>query len=313
MHAGRLTLLILGTLLTCAIVIVHAQDDARGRTTPTGGEMQACATAGAPRERIDCLTGATLRHGLGALEAAAERDPRVASDCHMAMHPVGEQVGRDLARAGDPLPLERPRSFCHEGYVHGMQVAWLGAASTSELVRGGARACDASDPKVDWACGHSIGHALAAHEPSGGMAVAMRHCARTYDGAVHLGLDRDAFLTTCAKGALMEFTMRDERAGVTDPSAHACGAVDRELAPWCEGHVWLRAGLGEADAASNAAQLATCDELARTLIGRAACAGMVGRGIDGASNCMVAAPDLRAACRDASELGPIDPAAIPAS
>lgn len=203
---------------------------------------------------------------------------RPAPDCHLAQHPVGAVEGTRLAREGSPLPLVRPRSYCHEGYVHGMQVAWLEHAPTRVLVASGARSCDASDSQVDWACGHSLGHVLGGR--AGSMATAMRWCDRAYGGAVHLGLDRDGFLTTCAKGAIMELTLRDDRAGTTDRAAHDCRGVDERLLPWCEGHLWLRADLGIDRAATPAEQLQACDQLARTAAGRAACRGMVGRAVD---------------------------------
>lgn len=320
MRLRSLTAMSVAIATVGALAFVGGSSGAAERSD-AGDPFVACADPALPSARLDCLERATRRHAtphgttaaIRELERAATRDAQVAIDCHMALHPLGADSGRRIARDGKALPLARPRSFCHEGYVHGMQVAWLDAAPTGVLVRTGALACDSSDPTIDWACGHSLGHAFASRAGSGAMPTAMRWCDLTYDSAVHLGLDRDGFMTTCAKGALMEFTIRDERAGVTDPRRHACDGVDDRLLPWCEGHAWLRAGLGSAAAPTELDQLAACDELATSATGRQACAGIVGRGMADEHSCDAAAVDLRGPCRRASRLGPIDPAAIPAS
>lgn len=285
-----------------------------------------CAGITATLDRADCLERVTrdvaddvgMTDAIRRLERAAPLDPGIATACHMALHPVGADAGRTMAAADAALPLVRPRSFCHEGYVHGMQVAWLEAVPTDTLVRSGIRSCDASDPVVDWACGHSLGHALAgravddhAAGDAAPMATAMRWCARTYEGAVHLGLDRDSFLTTCAKGALMEVTLRDEREQLGTVDRDACAAVDETLAPWCEAHAWLRADVAREGPADADAQLAACDELARTRLGRESCAAMVARTSPTAGPCDRAAPDLRAPCRASVDLGVADPAGAP--
>jgi hypothetical protein len=263
--------------------------------------------------RGDMLRSSTPK-AIAHLERAASRDPVVAQDCHMALHPIGADEGARLAREGEPLPLTRPRSFCHEGYVHGMQVAWLDETATPELVRSGARACDSSDVNTDWACGHSLGHVLARRAgDEGGMPRVMRWCDQTYRGAVHLGLDRDSFLTTCAKGALMEFSLRDERARLTDESRHACDGVDQSLLPWCEGNVWLRARVGTGHTATPADELTTCTTLARSSSGRRACVGIVARTLDDDRRCSTLPRDVVASCRRATSLGPVNPASVPAS
>ncbi len=324
MRSRRLTLACMAiALLAC--VASGAAAASRGTSdessTSTAGEsVAACSEPRGAVPRRACIERAVradidaigLDGALERLERAARADPGVAADCHMALHPLGADAGERLARSDARLPLVRPRSFCHEGYVHGMQVAWLDAAPTPQLIRDGARSCDASDANVDWACGHSLGHVLARRAGAAGMPTAAAWCASTYRGAVRLGLDREAFLTTCMKGSLMEYVLLDERADATDRARHACGGVRRDLLPWCEGHVWLRADVASDRTPTVADRLAACDELATTRVGRIACAGMVGRGASMVDPCGTRSSDLADACAAAAGRGPIDPAAIPA-
>lgn len=293
---------------------------AAAERTAAQSSLIACADRAATSARIACLERATrtiasdrsVDAAIRELERAARHDRLVAIDCHMALHPIGAEAGTRLAGSTRPLPLERPRSFCHEGYVHGMQVAWLERAPTRALVADGARTCNSADPVADWTCGHSLGHALAARAGDSGMASAMPWCARAWHGALRLALDRDAFLSTCAKGALMELTLRDEREDRSDRSTSPCTNVRENLLQWCEAHAWLRADLDRDRAATTRQRLDACDQLARTVPGRRSCAAIVGRALTTPAACASDAADLRRACRAAARLGPIDPSTIPA-
>lgn len=206
---------------------------------------------------------------------AARSDPVVAAQCHMALHPIGNDSGNEFARRGQPLPLRRPSNFCEEGFVHGLQIAWLSSASSLQLRRDGVRACSAANSDADWTCGHSLGHAFAkAAGDNGRMATVTAWCQEAWGRAVHLGLDHDSFLSTCTRGATMEMSFTDARLNRHAPR-RPCAGVASHLVLFCDAHVWMRLDPGVSS--SPKARRTACLEFTRTLRGRAACIAMMTR------------------------------------
>ncbi|MCW2973518.1 MAG: hypothetical protein JWN72_1791 [Thermoleophilia bacterium] len=259
-----------------------AADAARPNATGSGHYVS-CAHEQQSEARTACIgrvaarrvTSVGHRRAIAEIERAARADAGIAVDCHMALHPTGAAEGARLARAHAPLPLTKPRSFCDEGFVHGEQIAWFSAASTIELRATGIRACSSASSINDWACGHSFGHVLAQRTGEDGtMATALDWCQEAYGRAVHLGLDRDSWLTTCARGAMMEFSFADGRLHRSPPRA-PCAGVRSELVTWCDAHVWLRTRPTGGTASLHAAQLRACAEWTRTREGSRACRTIV--------------------------------------
>lgn len=131
--------------------------------------------------------------------------PSFGEQCHMALHPIGEEKGRAAA-----LRHRQPRAFrfldwCTEGYTHGFIIGYLGASgSFREAQLAAGKLCRGS---VQASCLHAFGH----------------HFARIYPNAIDTGVDRcvairpldfagakkESYTRDCLYGLFMEYSFAD--------------------------------------------------------------------------------------------------------
>lgn len=253
MRPRRSTLLLAVVLLGTAGAGLHG---AAGGTTPATprSELARCSFLDPTAERTTCyaevLQAQVDAGGIDAtlvdVDEERVRSRRFARECHVALHPVGAAAGRALAQNGDAIPALTPRSFCHEGYVHGLTIAFMESASVGTLVRKGALLCSGQDVETGWSCSHSLGHLFAQRSRSG-MLGAGSLCSRASEPAVgRLPFEPDVFVASCVKGAIMELDMAAARVGRELDRSEVCTGVRKPVALPC--YAFLPVGLlGDTD------------------------------------------------------------------
>jgi hypothetical protein len=246
--------------LTLAVVVLGIGAVALGvgaDGAPAGDDGAAsgiadCTPTKDRQERLECYSrqvlhirgDETLSSTIRTIDDAAKEDEQFARDCHQAMHPLGAADGEQLVEDDRPFPLLTTHSFCHEGYVHGLTIAFFEEGSRDELVGEAARACANGDVEATWSCAHSFGHLFASRE-RGHIERSAGLCAASLDGArdVPLVMDTPAWMASCVKGAIMEEMVWDGAHDVSVTPTDYCSRVEERARIYCDAFVMLRATL----------------------------------------------------------------------
>lgn len=235
-----------------AVLLGAAADGAPAGDHDAASGISDCSPMTDRQDRLECYSEEVLRiRGDDSLDAtirmiddAAQQDEQFARDCHQAMHPLGAADGAKLVGDDEPFPLMTTHSFCHEGYVHGLTIAFFEDGSRSELVGEAARACANGDVEATWSCAHSFGHLFASRE-RGHIERSAGLCAASLDGArdVPLVMDTPAWMASCVKGAIMEEMVWDGAHDVGGTPTDYCARVEDRARIYCDAFVMLRATL----------------------------------------------------------------------
>lgn len=248
-HAIARALVVVGAAAT---VLAGPVDVAPAGDGVATSPLSSCSPVANRQERLECYTRHAWRirrdRGLSAtfeaVDDAAHEDEQFARDCHQSMHPLGAADGTKLAADDEPFPLMTTRSFCHEGYVHGLTIAFFEEGDRDALVGEAARACANGDVEATWSCAHSFGHLFAARE-QGRIERSAGLCASSLDDAndVPLVMDTPAWMASCVKGAVMEEMVRDLSRNVRSTPTDYCANVEERARIYCDAFVMLRATL----------------------------------------------------------------------
>lgn len=251
-----------------APVGVHAQDHAIDR----------CGDVEQRGARIDCYEQAfaVLVDDAGAAPAIAHfsdlgsQDAVLAADCHLALHAIGDGAGRRIAAEGRPLPMLDPGDFCHQGYVHGLMIAYFDSVDLQHEAPASPSSCGGSNLLRAWSCAHVLGHVYA-RRASFAMAGTSHGCLAGARSVVPwtMPFDRNSWLSSCMKGAVMEFALHDMDQGRDEPRPGTCIGVVRELERHCYSFVSLMSAVG--GESTLATQREACVALAPVGVPRDAC------------------------------------------
>jgi hypothetical protein len=267
-------------------------------------DLSACKSIAVRNDRLECYTRrmTALRERLGIADTiaivdhAARADKQFARDCHQAFHPIGASAGDQLVKDGKPFPIKTTRSFCQEGYVHGLTIAYFDGGTRDELVGQAARACANGDTEATWGCAHSFGHLFAQRE-RGHIDRSIALCASSLNDTqdVPLMMDTSSWIASCAKGAVMEEMVHDELADRRHTPRDYCEKVDTKLRLYCDAFVSLRATL---TTELLEARGAMCVSHVPPGAGREQCVRVYGRTTETNAQCdVLELPELIATCR----------------
>jgi hypothetical protein len=198
----------------------------------------------------DQLKSMQREHGssstLAAAEAWTKQNREFANQCHLAMHPVGEMVGRQAAMSGKPdARVANTSSPCRQGFAHGYILGFFAdqprEASPSHFAQSVFQTCSEWGDKgasfqVSVTCVHAAGHVQARTHSKPEDAVA--GCERIDLSKVRFigdkpadGVSNSDFRDECLYGMNMEYSLIDARRGVepNDP----CPAMPVSARPNC--------------------------------------------------------------------------------
>ena len=180
--------------------------------------LEGCQFIRARQAQIDCYTGQIRKlvrnegtpRALAHVDRSAAKVITLGADCHLAWHPIGEQVGRSDARAQRNFHNIAADTTCQQGFAHGYTIGFLGSSkpSVGELSKIVGSDC-ARDPKIIQIlnCAHAYGHTIARRTP------------RDADAAVHTCEQIDY---TVLPGALKPSSLPGNPPPVVAGSLHQC-------------------------------------------------------------------------------------------
>lgn len=199
-----------------------------------------------------------VQRALRRIERSAAEDQVAASTCHVALHPVGERIGRadaDVNRRA--RPMVRGGARCSDGFAHGYVIGYSEhLRDLKQLARSAASLCasSSSGEQDTSSCVHAFGHVFV-RRSDGDAPRAARLCddiVQVIDGGAQQRL-RD----TCMWGVFMELAFRDVGGagnagavrsgegvnGGRGDHARACRSLDGRSAALCYAFVPVRAGM----------------------------------------------------------------------
>lgn len=217
------------------------------------------ARTGCYTDRSDSLVRRDgVQQALRRIERLAGEDHVAASSCHVALHPVGERMGRaDADSDRRARPVDGGGGRCGDGFAHGYVIGYSEQLGDLEqLAAEGASLCDRSSGGEQDAgnCVHAFGHVFV-RRSDGDVPRAAGLCgdiAKAVDDDAH-GRLRD----TCLWGVFMELAFRDVGGaskagssrsdhgadGAAGDHARACRSLDGRAAAVCYAFVPVRAGM----------------------------------------------------------------------
>jgi hypothetical protein len=175
--------------------------------------------------------------GLITVQRMANHNPLLKTQCHLAMHAIGQEFFREgrLALANVPTVLPKDANYnssCPGGFLHGYMQGAVGEGGLDAdgLVAFNAAACMKMDDQDMRGCAHSVGHGFtrAAHNE---LRLATTNCTHLPHRAVK----------DCMSGAVMEMNLADARVKARErydrtlarKSTVDCSQVPASQRRWC--------------------------------------------------------------------------------
>lgn len=159
------TLVILGSLgIVTATIVAYVAAGSHAILPGVRGCELIRSTAPQSRCVIRQLRGAMegrgTEAGLARVDRLAQEHPLVASHCHLAMHPIGEDAGERAASERRMPPAANGESTCRRGFMHGMMLGYVSRANGGDVSKALPRLCT-RDQQDERNCAHVVGHLIA--------------------------------------------------------------------------------------------------------------------------------------------------------
>jgi hypothetical protein len=190
------------------------------------------------RELRDAMSGREAVDGLEAVDDLAAESQLVSSHCHLAMHPIGEEVGRRSAQEDELPPAADGESTCRRGFMHGAMIGYVTERSDGDISGALPALCERDDQSPS-GCSHVVGHLVAREAGTKDAEPAL------IDGCTVPDVGRDIAATDpvtpqaareCVRGGMMEIALMERQPRLAT-WAKRCARSPAETREEC--YAWL--------------------------------------------------------------------------